>query len=118
MDIDKLKFLKSELKRLCAVCDAEGKHYNFMALLPEGGQYTVQYGADWIGKDSKSRREADFYLKKKFFDVFDFETRLCLAGTLEYDPNGAVFCLWENYVIVNEIDYKINFYKVLEALAA
>ena len=112
MDINALK---SELKRLCDVCAAEGKPFNFMALLPEYEEYIVQYGADWIEKDSKSRYEAGFYLIKKFFDVLDLETRMCISRTLQYDPNGDVFCLWENLVIVNDIDYKINYYKVLQA---
>lgn len=113
-----LNQLKSELKRLVQVCDAEGKHFNFMALLPEGNEYIVQYGADWIGKDSKSRYEAGVYLIKKFFEIFDYETRLCISRTLEYNPDGEVFCLWENYIIVNEINYTINYYKVLQAAAA
>jgi hypothetical protein len=105
-----IKQLKAEVKKLITACDKAGMHLEFVALIHFfTNSYILQVGAEWIDKYPEGRFTAQNLVVDKMYEVMSKEAIDCLNHIRIYRPNDDVKATLGDYILVNEIDYELDY---------
>ncbi len=105
-----IKQLKAEVKKLIVACDKAGMHLEFVALIHFfTTSYILQIGAEWINKYPEGRLTAQNLVVDKMFEVMSKEAITALNHIRIYRPNDDVKASLGDYILVNEIDYELDY---------
>lgn len=117
MDIE---VLKKEVQRVIDALKADGKVFDFVALIPtypgdSQTSYIIQVHGDWINKENFW--ENFDLISRKLFDVLDKSIIRYINRIAPLDKNSDIQPWDEDLILINKINYKPDIWRLVQSHA-
>lgn len=112
------EILKKEVQRVIDALEAEGKIFDFVALIPtypgdSQTSYIIQVHGDWITRSNFW--ESFSIVSDKLFEILDKSILLYINRIAPLDKHSDIQPWDEDLILINKINYKPDIWRLVQA---